>query len=55
MANNTNLTVWQILKAADQLSAGGSGSAQYDPYNGNTTLRNLANTVFTAINETGDI
>jgi hypothetical protein len=55
VANNTTLTVWQILKAADQLSAGGSGSTQFDPYNGNAGLRNLANAVFTAINEGGDI
>ena len=51
VANNSSVTVWQTLKAADQLSVGGSN----DPYNGNTTLRNLANTVFTAINEKGDI
>jgi hypothetical protein len=55
VANNTTLTVWQVLKAADQLSAGGSGSAKFDPYNGNAGLRSLANTVFTAINEGGDI
>ena len=51
VANNSTVTVWQTLKAADQLSAGGSN----DPYNGNQSLRNMANTVFTAINETGDI
>ena len=55
VANNTTLTVWQILKSADQLSAGGSGAAGFEPYNGNTALRNLANTIFTAINERGDI
>ena len=55
VANNTNLTVWQILKATDQLSAGGSGASQFDPYNGNQSLRNMANTIYTLINERGDI
>ena len=55
VANNSTLTVWQVLKAADQLSAGGSGASRFDAFNGNTSLRNLANTVFTAINEGGDI
>jgi hypothetical protein len=55
VANNSTLTVWQVLKSADQLSAGGSGASQFDAFNGNTSLRNLANTVFTAINEGGDI
>ena len=51
VANNSTLTVWQILKATDTLSAGGS----FDPYNGNQTLRNKANTVYSFINERGDI
>jgi hypothetical protein len=54
VANNSTLTVWQILQATDRLSAGGSGASQFDPYNGNQSLRNLANTVFTLINERGD-
>jgi hypothetical protein len=53
--NNSNLTVWQVLKATDQLSAGGSGASQFDPYNGNQTLRNKANTIYSLINERGDI
>jgi len=55
VANNSTLTVWQILKATDTLSAGGSGASQFDAYNGNQTLRNKANTIFSFINERGDI
>jgi hypothetical protein len=55
VANNTNLSVWQILRATDQLSAGGTGASRFDLYNGNQTLRNLANTLYTYINEHGDI
>ena len=55
VANNSSLTVWQILKATDTLSAGGTGATQFDIYNGKTALRNLANTVYTFINEHGDI
>jgi hypothetical protein len=55
VANNTNLSVWQILRATDQLSAGGTGAGRFDLYNGNQTLRNLANTLFSYINEHGDI
>jgi hypothetical protein len=55
VANNSTLTVWQILKATDQLSAGGSGATQYEIYNGNQGLRNQANTIFSLINERGDI
>ena len=55
VANNTNLSVWQILRATDQLSAGGTGATRFDLYNGNQTLRNLANTLYTYINEHGDI
>jgi hypothetical protein len=55
VANNSNLSVWQILRATDQLSAGGSGATQFDIYNGNQALRNIANTIFTYINEHGDI
>jgi hypothetical protein len=55
VANNTNLSVWQILRATDQLSAGGTTATRFDLYNGNQTLRNLANTLYTYINEHGDI
>jgi len=55
VANNTSLSVWQILRATDQLSAGGTGASRFDLYNGNQTLRNLANTLYTYINEHGDI
>jgi hypothetical protein len=55
VANNTNLSVWQILRATDQLSAGGTGASRFDLYNGNQALRNLANTLYTYVNEHGDI
>ena len=38
-----------MLKYANTVSSGGV------LYNGNTTLRDMANTLFTAINESGDI
>jgi hypothetical protein len=49
VANNTTLTVLQILQAANARAVNGV------LYNGNSTLRNAANTVFTGINEAGDI
>ena len=49
VANNTTLTVMQILQAANTNAVSGS------LWNGNTSLRNLANTVFDGINQTGDI
>lgn len=55
VANYTVLSVWELLKATDASSAGGSGATRYDPYNGSKTLRNMANTVYTYINEKGDI
>jgi hypothetical protein len=55
VANNSNLSVWQILRATDQFSAGGTGASRFDIYNGNQALRNLANTIYSYINEHGDI
>ena len=49
VANNTNMEVLDILDAANDRAVNGV------LYNGNTTLRNMANTVFTGINEQGDI
>ena len=49
VANNTTLTIYDILDATDSMS-GSSGV-----YNGSQTLRNLANTVYNAINQGGDI
>jgi len=49
VANQTTLTVFQILKAANQQAQQGV------LYNGNVDLRNRANTVFDGINQTGDI
>ena len=55
VANNTSITVMQALTEANQLSAGGTGATQFDIYNGNQTLRNQANVIFSLINERGDI
>lgn len=55
VANNTTLSVWELLKATDAKSAGGSGAGQYDAYNGSKGLRSMANSVYTFVNETGDI
>jgi hypothetical protein len=55
VANGTVLTINQILLRTDALSAGGSGTTQYDLYNGNVTLQNMANNVYDAINNAGDI
>ena len=49
VANKTTLTVMQILTAANDRATNGV------LYNGNKSLRDAANTVFTAINEAGDI
>ncbi|MCX5676950.1 MAG: SpaA isopeptide-forming pilin-related protein [Planctomycetota bacterium] len=49
VANNTTLTVLQILQAANTQAVNGV------LYNGNTALRNAANTVFDGINTAGDI
>jgi hypothetical protein len=51
VSNNTVLTINQILCATDKLSANGST----DIYNGNTLLQNMANNVYDAINNAGDI
>lgn len=47
--NNTRLTVLQILQAADARAVNGV------LYDGDTSLRNKANTVFDGINRDGDI
>jgi hypothetical protein len=49
VANNTTLSVSQILRAANERAVNGV------LYDGDTALRNKANTVFTGINEGGDI
>ena len=49
VANNTRLTILQILAATNARSVGGR------IYNGSTSLRNLANTVYDGINQGGDI
>ncbi|HEY7118293.1 MAG TPA: hypothetical protein VH475_17020 [Tepidisphaeraceae bacterium] len=55
LGKNATISVWQALKAADQLSAGGTGASKFEMFNGNATLRNSANTLFSYINEHGDI
>lgn len=55
VANNSVLSIWEVLKATDTKSAGGAGATQFDPFNGSKGMRGMANTVFTFINETGDI
>ncbi len=50
VANNSSLTVMQYLRIAN-INASNNGTA----WNGNSSARSAANTVFTAINETGDI
>jgi len=49
VANNTSLTILQILQAANAQAVNGV------LYNGITSLRNNANTVFDGINNAGDI
>jgi hypothetical protein len=49
VADNTTMTVLDILQAADAQAVNGI------LYNGDTTKRNQANTVFSAINEAGNI
>src|SRR5262249_57331234 len=49
VANNTNLTVMDLLLAADAQAVNGV------LYNGNTTRRNEANSVFSAVNQAGGI
>jgi hypothetical protein len=48
-ANNTTLTLMNLLLAADGQAVNGV------LYNGNTTRRNEANAVFSAVNQAGDI
>ena len=49
VANNTTLSVMQILQATNALASGGV------LYSGNTSLCNLANNVYSAINQLGGI
>ena len=49
VADNTTMTVMDLLLAADTQAVNGV------LYNGNTTKRNMANTVFGGINEAGGI
>jgi hypothetical protein len=49
VADNTTMTMMDLLLAADAQAVNGV------LYNGNTTRRNLANTVFSAINEAGGL
>ena len=49
VADNTTMTVMDLLLAADAQSVNGV------LYNGNTTKRNLANNIFSAINAAGNI
>ncbi len=49
VVNNTNMTVLDLLVAADAQAVNGV------LYNGNTTERNEANSLFSALNEAGDI
>jgi hypothetical protein len=49
VANNTVMTVMDFLLAADAQAVNGV------LYNGNTAKRNMANTVFSAINQAGGI
>jgi SdrD B-like domain/Prealbumin-like fold domain len=51
VANNTVLTVWQILDATNDASSSTSGTL----YNGNTINQNKALTVYVAINTAGGI
>ncbi len=50
VANNTNLTVMQYLQIAN-INASNNGTG----WNGNSSARSSANSLFTSINETGDI
>ena len=49
VANNTVLNIYQILKAANSQAVNGM------LYNGNSTLADLANTIFDDVNQSGDI
>jgi hypothetical protein len=49
VANNTSMEVLDILSACDLRAVNGV------LYSGNTSLRNMANTVFDGINQQGDI
>ncbi len=49
IANNNRQTILQLLRATNSLSAGGI------LYNGSTSLRNMANSVYVGINTGGDI
>src|SRR5439155_20297724 len=49
VANNTTLTVFDLLLASNDQAVGGW------LYNGDTTRRNHANNVYSALNQAGDI
>ena len=49
VANNTTMTVMDLLLATDAQSINGV------LYGGNTTKRNMANDVYSAVNQAGDI
>ena len=49
MANNTTMTVMDLLLAVDSQAVNGV------LYNGNATKRNEANNLFSALNEAGGI
>ncbi len=51
VANNTTMSVMDMLEATDSLSAGGNGQI----YNGNTALRSLADVVYARINSQGQV
>lgn len=55
VANNSVLSIIDILSRTDAMSAGGTGATQYDIYNGNTVLQNMAINVYDAINNAGHI
>jgi hypothetical protein len=49
VVNNTTMTVMDLLLATDAEAVGGV------LYNGNTTLRNQANAVYSAVNQAGGL
>ena len=55
VANNSVLSIIDILSRTDAMSSGGTGATQYDIYNGNTVLQNMAINVYDAINNAGHI